>query len=74
MKCLKREGIEVDGFIVTRIDREKLKVGIPVYEIDQISFTKQTGVIIGVSCDKIDIIKKTLINRGFNDFIDGYSI
>ena len=74
MKCLKREGIEVDGFIVTRIDRKKLKIDIPVYEIDQISFTKQTGVIIGVSYDKIDIIKKTLINRGFNDFIDGYSI
>ncbi len=62
---LKREGISIDGFVVTHIEKDEKLYELPIMNVDKV-LSNNIGIIIGTnSLNRIDIIDK-LKKSGFN--------
>ena len=55
---LKREGISIDGFVVTHIEKDEKLYELPIMNVDKV-LSNNIGIIIGTnSLNRIDIIDK----------------
>lgn len=76
-KILKKNKIEVDGFIVTARTNETTVLGVPVYEAKEV-LDENIGIIIGVNRHNVMAVRKVLNDAKFdankivwgNEYID----
>ncbi len=72
-KILVRNGLDVDGFIVTEVIGENTKFGLPILKADAIIHDTCTGIVLGMSDTNTADVEKYLKANGadFTRIIDG---
>lgn len=72
-KILLRNGIKVDGFIVTIMGNENTKHGLPIIKADKVITDMSSGIILGLSDTNAYDVKKYLKSQkaDFSRIIDG---
>lgn len=72
LDTIRTYGLEPDGFVVTDSKKEDRLMGIPVYNLAEISPAKGTGIIVAVDYHLQEELVEILNKYGYSNYIIGY--